>query len=142
MIISSGTPAVPFRVFPEDGTVGLGHPVRLLFRIIRTDGFGRIGETLVVAVHHHLRYHRDDIATKFPDGKFVTQGTLYHVPYRPLCFGHTEIHRHDLQFIHLASGILLQQHVAHLRTVTVAYDQIVVHGNKLQQGVAGILYVL
>mgnify|MGYP001534692187 CR=1 FL=1 len=69
-------------------------------------------------------------------------GTLYHVPYRPLCFGHTEIHRHDLQFIHLASGILLQQHVAHLRTVTVAYDQIVVHGNKLQQGVAGILYVL
>ena len=79
---------------------------------------------------------------QLPVGKFIAQGALDHITYGALRFGHTEIHRHHLQVVGLATGIVLQEHISHLRTVTVADNEIVVSGNKLHQRVAGILYVL
>ena len=82
-------------------------------------------EHRIKLVHSHLGDQGHNITLDIIASHHVAQSHLNHVGNTALRLGHTEVHRHSLD-AHGLSSLMLQHHVAHLRTVTVTNHHIIV----------------
>ena len=58
-------------------------------------------------------------------GKHISEALLYQITDRALSLRHTEIHGHGLEVENLLASLMLQHHIAHLRTIAMADDKII-----------------
>ena len=105
---------------------------------VRAHGFGGVLEERVVAIDFHVREQRHGVFVPAFLGEDVAQALLDERSDGALRFGDAEVQRHVLHLEGLLAGLVLQHHVAHLRTVAVADDDIVTVFDQRDQVAAGL----
>ena len=103
----------------------LGILVSFLAAVIRTYRLGRIDEHRIFLVHHHAGHESHHIALDIFLGKHISEALFNQIADRALGLGNTEIHRHGLKVEDLLASLMLQHHIAHLRTIAMTDDKII-----------------
>ena len=135
-------PAFAFRVFLVDGTRFGGVFFGLFLGVIRSNRLGGILEHRVVLVDEHLCHEGNHVAVDVFLHHHLFEPHLNHVADLALGLGTTHVHRHSRQPKLLQTSLILEQHIAHLRTVAVADDQIITLFQERQQRLASVGHIL
>ena len=134
-------PAVALGVFLVRGTRLGGKLLSLFLSVVRSDRLGRVLEHRVKLIDSHLSHQRHNVALNVVAGHHVAQSHLNHIGYRALSLSHAEIHRHSFYALG-AACLVLQHNVAHLRTVAVADNHVIVAFQQVAQTFASLLHIV